>query len=258
MARIRIPPEFHPINIAQGWRVGPKVVITTMRFLPLVSFSLVLLLLTGCELSSPRQPQVPGAVEPAETVVGAPDGGEALCPPVETVVCAEPEVKVVERVIERSYEKVVEVPVAKDRLVLGSEEAFTVEPGGLTLRALIDTGAATCSLSVLDLTPFERDGSDWVRFNLAAEDDAKPVKIELPIKRHVRVARPGFERQRRPIVNMSLTVGEVTHMVEVNLIERADFDFPLLVGRNFLKDAAVVDVSRKGVQGKPQLPSFSK
>ena len=84
------------------------------------------------------------------------------------------------------------------------------------------------------------------------------MKVELPIKRHVRVARPGFDRQRRPIVNMSLTIGEVTHMVEVNLVERGEFEFPLLVGRNFLKDAAVVDVSRKLVQGNSQAPVVSK
>ncbi|WP_295801593.1 RimK/LysX family protein [uncultured Microbulbifer sp.] len=197
------------------------------------------------------------AEEPAESPSETPLGADQ-CPPVETVVCAEPEVKVVERVIERKFEKVVEVPVAKDKLVLGSEELFTVEPGGVRLLALIDTGAATCSLSVEEMKPFERDGSDWVRFRLPNGDDAEPVTIELPIARHVRVARPGFERQRRPVVAMSLTVGEVTHMVEVNLVERGDFDFPLLVGRNFLKDAAVVDVSRKQVQGKPQLPSFSK
>lgn len=227
-----------------------------MRFLPSISLLLVMQLLSGCESLLPdgNQGQVAEpSLPPAETPLDP-----AQCPPMETVVCAEPEVKVVERVIERNYEKVVEVPVAKDKLVLGSEEYFTVEPGGLRLKALVDTGAATSSLSVLELTPFERDGNDWVRFKLGDGSDAEPQKIELPIKRHVRVARPGFDRQRRPIVDMSLTVGEVTHRVEVNLVERGEFEFPLLVGRNFLKDAAVVDVSRKQVQGKPKLPSFSK
>lgn len=218
-----------------------------MRFLPLITTLLALQLLAGCE-SLPQS--TPAADEPA-----VPSSDTSLdaqqCPPVETVVCAEPEVKVVERVIERKYEKIVEVPVAKDKLVLGSEEFFMVEPGGVRLRALIDTGAATSSLSVEEMKPFERDGSDWVRFKFSSEPGSEQSTIELPIARHVRVARPGFERQRRPVVAMSLTIGEVTHMVEVNLVERGEFEFPLLVGRNFLKDAAVVDVSRKLVQGKP-------
>ncbi|WP_299591520.1 RimK/LysX family protein [uncultured Microbulbifer sp.] len=224
--------------------------------MPSISLLLVMQLLSGCESLMPNESSGQVAEPshpPAETPLDP-----AQCPPVEMVVCAEPEVKVVERVIERNFEKVVEVPVAKDKLVLGSEEFFTIEPGSLRLLALVDTGAATSSLSVTELTPFERDGSDWIRFKLSDGSDAEPQKIELPIKRHVRVARPGFDRQRRPVVDMSLTVGEVTHMVEVNLVERGEFEFPLLVGRNFLKDAAVVDVSRKQVQGKPKLPSFSK
>ncbi|WGL17533.1 RimK/LysX family protein [Microbulbifer bruguierae] len=222
----------------------------------LVSLLLVAQLMSGCE----NLPEI-GADTTATDAAPSPAGAEfdpSLCPVVETVVCAEPEVKVVERVIERNFEKIVEVPVARDKLVLGSEEYFIVEPGGVRLKALVDTGAATCSLSVLNLTPFERDGSEWVRFKLGDGEDDESEQIELPVKRHVRVARPGFDRQRRPIVNMSLTVGEVTHMVEVNLVERGEFEFPLLVGRNFLKDAAVVDVSLKQVQSKPKMPSFSK
>ncbi|MCQ3827927.1 ATP-dependent zinc protease [Microbulbifer elongatus] len=231
-----------------------------MRFLPCISLLLLVQLLAGCEtlrLSQPAPPESPNVFEETPPAQAAPDA-TGQCPPVEAVVCAEPEVKVVERVIERKFETIVEVPVAKDKLVLGSEEYFVIEPGALRLKALVDTGAATCSLSVGDMTPFERDGNDWVRFNLSDGGDAEPLKIELPIKRHVRVARPGFERQRRPVVNMSLSIGEVTHMVEVNLVERGEFEFPLLVGRNFLKDAAVVDVSRKLVQGNGTAPAVGK
>ncbi|WOX05015.1 ATP-dependent zinc protease family protein [Microbulbifer pacificus] len=229
-----------------------------MRFLPIALFVLVAQLLSGCETQATSATPIesPAAEDVASAMPASFD--PSLCPAVEAVVCAEPEIQVVERVVERKVDRVIEVPVAKDKLVLGSEEIFTVEPGGVRLMALVDTGAATCSLSVLELTRFERDGSDWVRFKLEDDDEGLSEKIELPIKRHVRVARPGFDRQRRPIVDMSLTVGEVTHIVEVNLVERGEFEFPLLVGRNFLKDAAVVDVSRKLVQGKPKLPVISK
>nr|WP_158217338.1 RimK/LysX family protein [Microbulbifer agarilyticus] len=229
--------------------------------MPLLSLLLVSQILTGCESLFSRGPTTaPETVNVFEDTPTTADAAAApgQCPPVQAVVCAEPEVKVVERVIERKFETIVEVPVAKDKLVLGSQEYAVVEPSGLRLKALIDTGAATSALSVNGITRFERDGSDWVRFNLSDGSGASPEKIELPIQRHVRVARPGFDRQRRPIVSMSLTIGEVTHMVEMNLVERDEFEFPLLVGRNFLKDAAVVDVSRKFVQGNGQLPSVSK
>jgi hypothetical protein len=108
---------------------------------------------------------------------------------------------------------------------------------------------------VSGLKPFERDGKEWVRFKVSVGDEEDAVSVELPVKRYVRVARPGFDTQRRPVVDMSLTVGEVTHMVEVNLTDRSSLDYRLLVGRNFLKDAAVVDVSRRKVQGQPRPPA---
>lgn len=213
--------------------------------------------LAGCEsLQFPWQRGTEAG--PADGVVApAPAEEAASCPEPVEVVCSEPEVKVVERVIERRLEKVVEVPVAKDKLVLGTVETVSVEPGGLSLDSVIDTGSSTSSLSAKELTPFERDGKDWVRFKLLPPGDGKedePVTIELPIKRYMRVARPGFESQRRPVVEMNLTIGDVTHMVEVNLTDRGNSDYLLLIGRNFLKDAAVVDVSRRNVQGPPKIP----
>lgn len=227
-----------------------------MRTSPILWLLLACQLLAGCEsLQFPWQKE-PVAVAPGPQVE-TPDVAASAeqCPEPTEVVCAEPEVKVVERVIERRFEKVVEVPVAKDKLVLGTVEMVSIEPGGVALDSLIDTGAATSSLSAEELKPFERDGQEWVRFKLSTTgDDADPVTIELPVKRYVRVARPGFDSQRRPVVDMSLTVGDVTHMVEVNLTDRSSLDYRLLVGRNFLKDAAVVDVSRRNVQGAPKLP----
>ncbi|MGL6162538.1 ATP-dependent zinc protease family protein [Microbulbifer sp.] len=229
-----------------------------MRIFPILSLLLASQLLVGCEMLQRLTPgrQAPAA-EPA-TGEAAADIPEAQCPPPVELACAEPEVKVVERIIERTRERLVEVPVARDKLVLGSVETVAIEPGGLRLRSLVDTSAPTSSLSAQKLTPFERDGKDWIRFELTDPDEkkAEPVTIELPVKRFVRVTRPGFDSQRRPVVEMSLTVGEVTHMVEVNLTDRGASDYPLLVGRNFLKDAAVVDVSRQHVQGRPREGSY--
>ncbi|SHF52966.1 Uncharacterized conserved protein [Microbulbifer donghaiensis] len=221
---------------------------------------LVSQLLVGCEsLHFPWEKGAATVVPGTETVEASqPVGPGAQCPEPVAVVCAEPEVKVVERVIERRFEKVVEVPVAKDKLVLGAVETVSIEPGGLFLESVIDTGSATSTLSAQELTRFERDGKEWVRLKLAPPDsgaEADLTTVELPIKRHIRVARPGFESQRRPVVEMSLTVGEVTHMVEVNLTDRSGSDMPMRIGRNFLKDAAVVDVSRRNVQGEPKAPN---
>ena len=49
------------------------------------------------------------------------------------------------------------------------------EIGGEVLKAKMDTGALTASLSAKDIETFTRDGEDWVRFRLATKDASNKV-----------------------------------------------------------------------------------
>ena len=135
----------------------------------------------------------------------------------------------------------------KKLLVVGSVERLTISPPGLKLRARIDTGAETTSLHADPIVRFERDGKRWVRFTLQASPDAEPVVMERPVERRVRIKRHDADSQRRYVVKLWLQLGEIKEHVEVTLTDRSDFEFPLLVGRNWLTDTAVVDVSRRYV-----------
>jgi hypothetical protein len=46
---------------------------------------------------------------------------------------------------------------------------------------------------------------------------------------------------------MRIRLGELTELIEMSLSDRSDFEFPVLIGRNFLTDNAVVDVSKQFV-----------
>ncbi|WP_226648472.1 ATP-dependent zinc protease [Microbulbifer variabilis] len=226
-----------------------------MQKLSLLWLLVAVQLLLGCQsLMYPTQNQQ--GAEPTAEQPGQSQGEILQCPEPVEVVCAEPEVRVVEKVVERTVEKVVEVPVAKDKLVLGAVEEISIEPSGLVIESVVDTGAPTTTLRAQTLTRFERDGEDWIRIELAlpeVDGKAKTSAIELPIQRHIRANRVGFPSQRRPVVEMNLTVGEVTHMVEVSLTDEGGNDIMMVLGRNFLKDAAVVDVSRRNIQGQPRV-----
>ena len=58
------------------------------------------------------------------------------------------------------------------------------------------------------------------------------------------------EPERRYVVRMWLTLDEQRSRIDVNLSDREDFEYPLLVGRNFLMDSFIVDVSRHHTQGR--------
>jgi hypothetical protein len=43
---------------------------------------------------------------------------------------------------------------------------------------------------------------------------------------------------------MWVTLGETRSRIDVNLTDRTNFEYPVLIGRNFLTDSLIVDVSR--------------
>lgn len=135
------------------------------------------------------------------------------------------------------------------KLVVGENEFVYIEPGPLKLRARVDSGATTSSLHAGDVVRFERDGEAWVRFTTWASK-AEPVTLELPISRRVRIKTKTEAIDRRVVVEVNLRVGDVTQLVEVTLADRDNFDYPVLIGRNYLRDVAVIDVSRSYIHGR--------
>ena len=144
------------------------------------------------------------------------------------------------------------------KLVLGFAEEGTLTEYGLVMNAKIDTGAGRSSIDARNIENFERDGKKWVRFDLPRTSKGN-VTLELPVKETVLIKRPGGEEpQPRPIVNMNIKVGDITQNLDVSLNDRTTFDYPLLVGRDFLKDMAVADVGKKFIASEKVLDSVSR
>jgi hypothetical protein len=156
-------------------------------------------------------------------------------------------------------EKIVEVPAPLPPMastagkmhlpIVGAVEQVLVEPAGLLLAARIDTGAETTSIHAEDIQLLEKDGKRYVRFALIDEDGQKLVQ-ELRLRRRVLIKQHGGEPERRYVVEMWVTLGGIRSRIDVNLSDREDFEYPLLVGRNFLVDTVIVDVSRHYTQAQ--------
>lgn len=168
-------------------------------------------------------------------------------PPVEVVSCPEPEPCVCpepEKIIVPAPPTEPCKPAAHDMMVIGQVE-YVIVDASVRTKARIDTGAKTSSINATDIVEFERDGKPWVRFGFSPADGDEPVAIERPVSRRVLIKRHGFDPQRRYVVTLGLAIGNIEVVVEVTLSDRSDFEFPVLIGRNFLTDNAVVDVSRQ-------------
>lgn len=133
---------------------------------------------------------------------------------------------------------------AKERTVVGFTETARVYPGSLTIRAKIDTGARTSSLHAQDIILFNRDGRRWVRFHVTNEQNLTQT-FERPVVRVVRIKDLTGPAMSRPVVMLGICIADVFRVTEVNLSDRTGFNFQLLVGRRFMRQAVVVDPGRQ-------------
>jgi len=129
------------------------------------------------------------------------------------------------------------------KAIMGATEyLIKIEPPGVAFEARIDTGAKFTSIDAREITPFERDGKKWVKFKMFK--GVKEFTIERPIHDTVLVKQHGKEPLRRYMVKVRITAGEISQLIPVSLTDRSNFEYPTLIGRNFLKDYFIVDVSK--------------
>ncbi|MGY0616429.1 putative ATP-dependent zinc protease [Vibrio sp. FJH11] len=137
-------------------------------------------------------------------------------------------------------------------IVLGSIEKVTIDSIKQSFDARVDTGADTSSLNAIDIKEFERNGKNWVRFHLAdntKSEEEKSIWIEAPVLRYVKIRQSANEElDRRAVVELWVKVGKIHEKAQFTLADRSHMNHPILLGREFIRDIALVDVSRTYIQ----------
>jgi hypothetical protein len=149
--------------------------------------------------------------------------------------------------------------MAAEPTLYGRYEYIQLPEIGETLKAKMDTGALTASLSAKDIETFTRDGEEWVRFRLATKDaDGKVYEHKVAriskIKSRADEDEDKEEAQvaKRPVVDLEMCLGNVKRTVEVNLTDRSSFNYPLLIGAKALREfGAAVNPARRFTADKP-------
>ncbi|HET8806934.1 MAG TPA: ATP-dependent zinc protease, partial [Methylophaga sp.] len=145
-------------------------------------------------------------------------------------------------------------PSVDDKIILGRTEWLWLEAVNRVFRARVDSGATTSSLSARNIVEFERDGKKWVRFNMVPDDDVDDsYEVEAPLVRIARIRQASSEEvDRRPVVELTIKIGEFTDNAEFTLTDRTSMTYPILLGREFLRDIALIDVAKSYYQPKPE------
>jgi hypothetical protein len=158
---------------------------------------------------------------------------------------------------QKSEKKAQPAKILNEKTVLGNAEWAYITASKENLRARIDSGAATSSINAVNLKQFERDGKKWVRFNLTHDKKSKEEIIETRVVRIATItqsSKPGVETLR-PVVKLHIRIGDIAGYTEFSLTNRLHMEYPVLIGRTFLKDVALVDVGQDYIHPKYQAKS---
>lgn len=132
----------------------------------------------------------------------------------------------------------------RERVIMGWLEPLMLLPSGVTLKAKLDSGAKTSSIHAKNINRFKKDGEDWVSFDIPVQEDKKDLialHIERPLVRDVVIKRHLTNAHERPVVTLPFCMNGEDHEAQFNLIDRSRFNYPVLLGRLFIKKVALID-----------------
>lgn len=125
---------------------------------------------------------------------------------------------------------------------IGWVERVQIYPFNMQLDSKVDTGADTCSVHAEDIESFKKNKTEYVRFKMGNRYGQSKT-VERKVLRMTKIKTKDGGVQVRPVVNLGLCLDDYVEYVACNLVDRSNFDYPVLVGRNFLAGHFLVNSS---------------
>ncbi|WP_323813437.1 ATP-dependent zinc protease [Cellvibrio sp. NN19] len=130
-----------------------------------------------------------------------------------------------------------------DKQIVGLREQALIAGLNIVMQAKISTSVANSVIDARNIQMFERNGEEWVRFTIYNPETKEPHILERKRLRFQTVQSASPTPDRRPVVEIRFTIGKLTQRGEFILSDRSTSEFPVLIGRNLLRDVMLVDVS---------------
>jgi len=114
------------------------------------------------------------------------------------------------------------------------------------LDAKVDTGAYTSSLHCHHIESFDKDGQQWVRFKVLDPEhpEYEEISYNCPIHSIRTVKSSNGQIEKRFTIKRQAKFFDKTKVIELTLTDRSEMKYPVLIGRKFLTDKYLVDVSK--------------
>jgi hypothetical protein len=139
------------------------------------------------------------------------------------------------------------------KITFGRVEEILAFAEKIKFEAKLDTGAKTSSLSAMNIQEFEKNGKTWVSFQIIHPETKDKITKSLPLARYVyikqhRKTNKTASHVTRPVIKLPICLGSQQMTIEVNLVDRSNFNYPVLLGRDTIVEFnGVVDPNKKFV-----------
>ncbi len=126
------------------------------------------------------------------------------------------------------------------------------ELGLVDLPVKIDTGARTSVIHCKDMEVFKKGRKKYVRFVLLDESMAGYTGKELimPYHKERKVKSSFGQEENRIVINTEIELYNEIYPIELSLRDRSAMEYPMLLGRSFIRKKFIVDVAKSNLSAK--------
>lgn len=144
--------------------------------------------------------------------------------------------------------------MSENKVVLGSEEWCSFPDLGIpAIKARVDSGAKTSALHAINIAPFVKNDSNWVKFDInPIQNNVRTIiHCEAPlIDKRVVKSSSGY-REQRYVIQTILKLGDQTWDIEMTLTNRDSMGFRMLLGREAMIGRVIVDPEKQYLLESP-------
>ena len=137
-------------------------------------------------------------------------------------------------------------------MIIGWREWFSLPEIGIpAIKAKIDTGARSSAIHALRITPFERDGTEMVRFIVRPLQRRRHpwIRCEARIHDQRLVRNSGGAEELRYVIRTALDTGPLAWPIDLTLTLRAGMRYRMLLGRSAMQGKVTIDPSASYLLG---------
>lgn len=145
------------------------------------------------------------------------------------------------------------MPKKKELLLIGRKEEIDLPD--LKIKAIdakVDTGAYSSSIHCHQIKEVIKDGKKVLKFKVLDPEHENYNRKTFIFKTYksTKVKSSNGKAEKRFVIKTKVEIYDEIFKTEFTLTDRSDMRFPILLGRKFIKQGFLVDVSRYDIASK--------